>query len=215
MSSRGRPSSPPFALTSSRQISSAARICLPLGATAPVSAMLKPTLTGSAARAGAAIAETTMAQTASKKARRARIHPEIIPSSRWCLPHPSALANFRQRRGREDIALALAKECFADHRRDADQCEEGEEEQHEQRDGNALGDLRDVGKAERPGDQRNDQADDREFQHGDLPASRGRAERSDRVGPALSIRIDALALIYPSRHGAAGLHAAWDCRPKV
>ena len=41
---------PPLALTSSRQISSARRFCLPLGATAPVSAMLKPTLIGSAAR---------------------------------------------------------------------------------------------------------------------------------------------------------------------
>jgi hypothetical protein len=33
-------------LTSSRQIISAARSCLPFGATAPVSAMLKPTLIG-------------------------------------------------------------------------------------------------------------------------------------------------------------------------
>src|SRR5215470_8938197 len=45
---------PPLALTSSRQISSASRFCLPLGATPPVSAMLKPTLIGSAACAGAA-----------------------------------------------------------------------------------------------------------------------------------------------------------------
>src|SRR3954447_1878837 len=49
----GRPSNPPLALTSSRQSSRASRFCLPLGATAPVRAMLKPTLIGSAARTGA------------------------------------------------------------------------------------------------------------------------------------------------------------------
>src|SRR6195256_1505931 len=49
-SSTGRPSNPPLALTSSRQSSRASRFCLPLGATAPVRAMLKPTLIGSAAR---------------------------------------------------------------------------------------------------------------------------------------------------------------------
>ena len=38
-----------MALTSSRQISSASKSCWPFGATAPVSAMLKPTLIGSAA----------------------------------------------------------------------------------------------------------------------------------------------------------------------
>jgi len=40
----------PGSIKASRQISSARRFCLPLGATAPVSAMPKPTLIGSAAR---------------------------------------------------------------------------------------------------------------------------------------------------------------------
>src|SRR5271170_2642813 len=53
MSSTGRPRSPPLALTSSRQSWSAIRSCLPFCATPPVIAMLKPTLIGSAANAGA------------------------------------------------------------------------------------------------------------------------------------------------------------------
>src|SRR6185437_13716595 len=56
MSWTGRPSSPPLALMSSRQIMSAASTCLPMGATAPVKAMLKPTLIGSAACAAVASA---------------------------------------------------------------------------------------------------------------------------------------------------------------
>src|SRR3954464_15811027 len=46
MISTGRPSSPPLALTSSRQISMAACSILPAGAPAPVSARLMPTLIG-------------------------------------------------------------------------------------------------------------------------------------------------------------------------
>src|ERR1700712_2922060 len=46
MVSTGRPSSPPLALTSSRQISTAACNILPAGAPAPVSARLMPTLIG-------------------------------------------------------------------------------------------------------------------------------------------------------------------------
>src|SRR5712672_3545752 len=46
MISTGRPSSPPLALTSSRQISIAACSILPAGAPEPVSARLMPTLIG-------------------------------------------------------------------------------------------------------------------------------------------------------------------------
>src|SRR5436190_14390438 len=46
MISTGRPSSPPLALMSSRQISIAACSILPAGAPEPVSARLMPTLTG-------------------------------------------------------------------------------------------------------------------------------------------------------------------------
>src|SRR5258706_16028153 len=46
MISTGRPSSPPLALTSSRQISAAACSILPAGAPLPVSAKLMPTLIG-------------------------------------------------------------------------------------------------------------------------------------------------------------------------
>jgi len=68
----GTSQQPPLALTSSRQISSARRFCLPLGATAPVSAMLKPTLIGSAARAGTVAHWTTADKIASGTHKTAR-----------------------------------------------------------------------------------------------------------------------------------------------
>src|SRR5262245_39988715 len=74
--------SPPLALTSSRQISSASRFCLPLGATAPVSAMLKPTLIGSAARAGTLAQSkptSRIASEANETARRANIGNLLPP----------------------------------------------------------------------------------------------------------------------------------------
>ena len=57
----GRPSSPPLALTSSSQICIASSADLPLGASPPVSAMLKPILIGSAARAVAPQSASTRA----------------------------------------------------------------------------------------------------------------------------------------------------------
>ena len=53
-SSTGRPNSPPLALTSSRQMSSAVLITLLGAAPAPVSARLKPILIGIAALRGRA-----------------------------------------------------------------------------------------------------------------------------------------------------------------
>ena len=49
MSLTGRPSKPPFLLTSSAHICIASNAALPLAARPPVSAMLKPILMGSAA----------------------------------------------------------------------------------------------------------------------------------------------------------------------
>src|SRR6185312_13580546 len=79
MSWTGRPSSPPLALMSSRQIMSAASTCLPMGATAPVKAMLKPTLIGSAACAAVASATAPNTAAAAKNVRTRFI--EILPSS--------------------------------------------------------------------------------------------------------------------------------------
>src|SRR3954452_20831487 len=61
MISTGRPSSPPLALTSSRQISIAACSIFPAGAPAPVSASDIPTFIGSAACAGIAASNSTAA----------------------------------------------------------------------------------------------------------------------------------------------------------
>src|SRR5690348_14941472 len=79
MSWIGRPSSPPLALTSSRQIISAASTCLPIGATEPVKAMLKPTLIGSAACAAVARARAPAMAAAAKNVRKRFI--VILPSS--------------------------------------------------------------------------------------------------------------------------------------
>src|SRR5215472_16331291 len=71
MSLTGRPRSPPLALTSSSQIFWASSADLPLGASPPDSAMLKPILIGSPDCAQAAPANTSVhaASTANARAR--------------------------------------------------------------------------------------------------------------------------------------------------
>src|SRR5262249_5289382 len=63
MSFTGRPSSPPLALMSSSQIFCASSADLPLGASPPVSAMLKPILIGSRVCADAGAASRAAAST--------------------------------------------------------------------------------------------------------------------------------------------------------
>src|SRR5690348_5886995 len=78
MISTGRPSRPPLALTSSRQISIAACSILPAGAPVPVNARLMPTLIGSAACAGD-IASSNSAVVAFPNARRDSFTISFLP----------------------------------------------------------------------------------------------------------------------------------------
>src|SRR6266702_3254605 len=97
MSSTGRPSRPPAALTWSRQMSSPACTCRPAGAVAPVRLKLRPILIGSAARADASgksnvAAAITMVPARSMKHRtlcRAMSWPPRLPdihAARACKP---------------------------------------------------------------------------------------------------------------------------------
>src|SRR5262245_57943860 len=83
MSLTGRPLSPPLALTSSSQIFIASSDILPLAASGPVSAMPKPMVMGSAARAGALASELAaiVARTQMPAQRRRRCNVSAIVSS--------------------------------------------------------------------------------------------------------------------------------------
>src|SRR6516225_12371419 len=103
----GTSQQPPLALTSSRQISSARRFCLPLGATAPVSAMPKPTLIGWAARAGIVAQWTTAHKIASgthKTARRVVANIELISSRAMTAATARRLARFWSRGQKSNAA---------------------------------------------------------------------------------------------------------------